>query len=167
MVRVQPLQSQIDIVVTYELTLLIFNTVWVVRATRVRVGVQVLKFAIKYRGDEMKKSCAYCGKIHDKKLICKAKYKSLTKTRDTKADKFRSSSAWQCKRLEIKQRDLFLCQICMHSVGLDINPYASRNISVHHIIRLQQDFDKRLNNDNLITLCEYHYKLQVISYRKR
>lgn len=106
----------------------------------------------------MKKSCTYCGKVHDKKIICKAKYKSLTRIRDTKADKFRSSSEWQCKRLEIKQRDLFLCQICMRLTGLDINPYSKQNVSVHHIIGLQQDFDKRLDNDNLITLCEYHHK---------
>jgi hypothetical protein len=30
---------------------------------------------------------------------------------------------------------------------------------VHHIIPLAEDYNKRLDNDNLITLCNYHHKL--------
>lgn len=106
----------------------------------------------------MKKACIYCGKIHDRKIICENKHKRLMKVRDTKGDKFRSSAEWQHKRREIKERDMYLCQVCIRSVGLDVNPYASTNTSVHHIISLQQDFNKRLDNDNLITLCAYHHK---------
>lgn len=109
----------------------------------------------------MKKACIYCGKIHDRKIICENKRKRLMRVRDvrnTKSDKFRSSAVWQHKRHEIKERDMYLCQVCIRSVGLDVNPYVSTNISVHHIISLQQDFNKRLDSDNLITLCAYHHR---------
>lgn len=107
----------------------------------------------------MKKACSYCGKVHNTNYICNSKKDKFIKGRSSKADKFRSSSAWQHKRSEIKKRDLYLCQVCMRSVGLNINPYSNKIISVHHIIGLQQNFNKRLDDDNLITLCEYHHKL--------
>lgn len=109
-------------------------------------------------GETVKKACIYCGKIHDRKIICGNKRKRLMKVRNTRADKFRSSAEWQHKRHEIKERDMYLCQVCIRSVGLDVNPYAKSNVSVHHIIALQQNFDKKLDNDNLITLCAYHHK---------
>ena len=31
--------------------------------------------------------------------------------------------------------------------------------SVHHIVKLSIDFDKKLDDDNLISLCRYHHEL--------
>lgn len=109
----------------------------------------------------MKRSCSYCGKIHALNYMCQAKAKRLmsTRIRNSEADKFRSTMLWQKKRTEIKERDLYLCQVCIRAVGVDINAYANRKVSVHHIIPLQQDFSRRLDNSNLITLCNYHHKL--------
>ncbi len=45
------------------------------------------------------------------------------------------------------------CRVCL-SAGV-VN---SRELSVHHIIGLLSDFDKRLDDDNLITLCRYHHE---------
>jgi hypothetical protein len=104
----------------------------------------------------LKKSCSYCGRIHDTKYICPAKRKMF---KSSQADKFRSTSAWQHKRDKVKQRDLYLCQVCVRAIGSDTNPYASRSVSVHHIIPLHEDFSRRLDDSNLITLCDYHHRL--------
>lgn len=94
----------------------------------------------------MLKSCAYCGRIHDSKHDCGRKPKRIKQP--TTHDRFRWSQAWQKKREEIKQRDLFLCQICRIN-----GRYVSEPLEVHHIIPLADDYDTRLDNDNLITLC--------------
>jgi 5-methylcytosine-specific restriction endonuclease McrA len=40
-------------------------------------------------------------------------------------------------------------------------------LSVHHITSLKEDFSKRLDNDNLITLCELcHRKAEVGAIKK-
>lgn len=93
--------------------------------------------------------------------MCPAKTKRLmtVHARNSEADKFRSTQLWQKKRTEIKERDLYLCQVCVRAVGVDINAYANRKVSVHHIVSLQQDFSRRLDDSNLITLCYYHHKL--------
>ena len=33
-----------------------------------------------------------------------------------------------------------------------------KDLQVHHIISLEEDYSKRLYSDNLITLCSYHHK---------
>lgn len=63
--------------------------------------------------------------------------------------KFRGSSQWKRKRAEILKRDHKTCRICGNKEGLQ----------VHHIYSLDTHWDLRLENDNLITLCnECHHK---------
>ena len=38
-----------------------------------------------------------------------------------------------------------------------VRQYNSRELSVHHITPLEEDFSKRLDDDNLITLCPSHH----------
>ena len=107
----------------------------------------------------MLKSCHYCGRIHDSKYDCGMKPKKIHK-KNTEVDRFRYTSAWQQKREEIKERDNYLCQIClrgMYDRGSRRLHYD--NLSVHHAIKLESDYEKRLDNDNLITLCELHHKM--------
>lgn len=98
----------------------------------------------------MLKSCPYCQRIHDSKIKCnsKIKYKKQNNKMTIK-DKFRSTSAWQKKREEIKERDYFLCRICLYNKKIN-----RLNLQVHHIESLQEDYNKRLDDDNLITLCQ-------------
>lgn len=105
----------------------------------------------------MLKSCSKCGRIHDHKFICEAKQHELNKK--TSAQKFRSSYAWYKKQKEIKQRDIYLCRVCLTNKYQTTTRYNSSNLSVHHIVPIQKDFEKRLDDDNLITLCSYHHKL--------
>lgn len=95
----------------------------------------------------MLRSCSYCGRIHKRSHECSAKPKSTKET--THIDRFRWSVLWRNKRTEIKERDLYLCQVCLHKYG----EYTTSNLEVHHIIPVAKAWGKRLDNDNLITLC--------------
>lgn len=107
----------------------------------------------------MLRSCQYCGRIHDTKVDCGKKPKKI-QVRNKPVDRFRYTSAWQQKREAIKQRDNYLCQLCVRRMF----DYGSRclnteNLSVHHAIKLEENYDKRLDDSNLITLCDTHHKM--------
>lgn len=101
------------------------------------------------------KSCRYCGKVHANE--CEMKPKRMKKGTD--ADSFRSRNIWAKKRKEIRTRDKELCQVCIRDLHNTVSKYNFKELSVHHIIPLQDDFDKRLDNLNLLTVCEYHHTL--------
>ncbi len=103
------------------------------------------------------KSCKYCCRIHDSKYNCGKQ--PVRKKHGNNKDKFRWTKVWQSKREEIKQRDLYLCQICIRNLFDTRNRYERDTLEVHHAISLEQDFDKRLDNDNLITLCARHHEM--------
>lgn len=108
---------------------------------------------------EMLRSCSYCGKIHDSKMICRKKSETLKNRQRKKTDdenKFRWSGAWKKKAIEIKERDKYLCQVCIRQSEIKYNPH---NLEVHHIVGLRNDYNKRLDNDNLITLCREHHEM--------
>lgn len=105
----------------------------------------------------MLKSCKYCMRIHDSKFDCGKKPKR--KKRFNNKNSFRSTNAWSIKRNEIRDRDSNLCQACMRKLDKTITQYTYDRLEVHHAISLEQDFDKRLDNDNLITLCEMHHEM--------
>lgn len=108
-------------------------------------------------------SCKYCGRIHDSKKWCPQKLeaiKSRQKNRKLKyIDTFRSSNTWRKKSIEIKERDKYCCQICIRKLYNPLRQFETENLEVHHILPLLLYFDKRLDNDILITLCRYHHEL--------
>lgn len=105
----------------------------------------------------MLKSCSYCGRIHDRNHLCE--HKPKRGKQGTDKDKFRSSRAWQRKRDEIRRRDLYLCQICVRQLYDTVRQYTYDELEVHHAISLEDDFNRRLDDDNLITLCERHHEM--------
>lgn len=105
----------------------------------------------------MLKSCKYCGRIHDGKFDCGKK--PVRKKQGNNKDRFRWTQAWQNKREEIKQRDKYLCQVCIRKLYDTYKQYNYGDLEVHHAIPLEEDFDKRLDNDNLITICEHHHEM--------
>ena len=106
----------------------------------------------------MLKSCKYCGRVHDRKYDCGKRPVKIYK-RTSAADRFRHTSAWQQKREEIKERDNYLCQICIRNLYDTKKIMNYENISVHHAEKLEENYEKRLDNDNLLTVCEQHHKL--------
>lgn len=113
----------------------------------------------------MLKACSYCGRLHDSKYMCpqketRIKERQTHKTEQGKQAKtFHNSKKWQDKREEIKARDNYCCQVCARGLHNPSRQYETEDISVHHIIPLVEDYEKRLDNNNLITLCSRHHEM--------
>ena len=111
------------------------------------------------------KTCSRCGVVNEDH-ICP--YKSYRKReKDSKADKFRKTKIWTKKSLEIRQRDKNLCIVCINNLYNTIFQYNYNKLEVHHITPINEDYNRRLDNDNLITLCNYHHKLAEEGYIPR
>ncbi|YBZ93409.1 HNH endonuclease [Bacillus sp. AK031] len=59
----------------------------------------------------------------------------------------------------IRARDKNLCQVCLLEQYNTQTKYNFNNIEVHHIEPLKENWDKRLEDTNLISLCAYHHKM--------
>jgi 5-methylcytosine-specific restriction enzyme A len=104
----------------------------------------------------MKVSCKYCGGIHDRGYVCSSK--PVRVKAKTHIDKFRSTYLWTKKSKEIRQRDKHLCQVCIRNIYDTTKQYTFDNLGVHHVYPVHSHWDKRLDNDNLLTVCEMHHK---------
>lgn len=111
----------------------------------------------------MLKSCQYCGGLHKQGEECNRKPKKIYHNKITddnrEIQKFRWSKQWQRKRESIKRRDNYLCVACLLGLKGTTKRLNTVGLSVHHITPLAVDFDKRLDDDNLITLCSLHHSM--------
>lgn len=98
----------------------------------------------------IKRICPRCGGYHELGEKC---YKNALPKKTTAADRFRQTNAWKKKAEDIKRRDLYMCLYCKEQ-----GRYTFNGLSVHHITPINEDYDKRLDDDNLITLCDEHHK---------
>ena len=99
------------------------------------------------------KSCAYCGRIHAKGFDC-GKLPHYGRQNGTTEQKFRRSTRWTNKSIQIRKRDHYICVYCMqHDKRI-----TTEGIEVHHIVPIHEDYDKRLDDDNLISLCREHHE---------
>jgi 5-methylcytosine-specific restriction endonuclease McrA len=103
------------------------------------------------------KSCQYCGGIHARAYQCPSKPKRIKEP--TYIDKFRWSRRWATKRKQINERDKYLCQVCIREHHHTQPKYNFTNIEVHHIIPIVENWNMRLEDDNLICLCSSHHKM--------
>lgn len=107
----------------------------------------------------MKKACKYCGKIHDRKYICDRKPPAFRgRNNPGREDVFRWSYDWKMKRIEIMKRDRYLCRACFNSLPGTVRRLNNEELSVHHIRPLRTNWEQRLDNGNLITLCRMHHE---------
>ncbi|WP_242224492.1 HNH endonuclease [Bacillus cereus group sp. BfR-BA-01380] len=100
-----------------------------------------------------KKPCAQplCAELTTDRY-CEKHKKKATKyydkhQRDSKATQFYKSTAWVKVREQVLLRDNYLCRHCISNgklVPADM---------VHHIHELKDDWLKRLDMDNLLSLC--------------
>ncbi len=124
----------------------------------------------------MKKSCAYCGRIHEYGEVCplkpKKKARSRRPDRSSTAVKFRSGRDWTAKAIAIKKRDKYMCRVCLdgkYPLKEDMvferkSPFGDMRIvfaelEVHHIEKISERYDLRLDESNLITLCRKHHQM--------
>jgi 5-methylcytosine-specific restriction endonuclease McrA len=108
----------------------------------------------------MLKSCKYCGGVHPVGYVCPKKPKRKKAHNNTyakdnyKVRLFRSSGEWTKKSKEVRNRDNNICQVCYRELyEYCTNKYNCTDVSVHHIEKISNNWDKRLDNYNLITLC--------------
>ncbi len=106
---------------------------------------------------EMLKSCKYCGRIHDEKTVCPMK--PQRKKKSGAIEKFRSSWVWKGKREEIKRRDNYICQICIRNLYDTERIINHKDTSVHHAIPMEEDSNRWLDDDNLLTVCSMHHSM--------
>ena len=109
------------------------------------------------RGRFIYKSCKYCGRVHDENYRCNKKPIKRKKTDDIV--RFRNSPRWQKKRKHIKERDNYLCQICVRELYGTKRKYNSDNLQVHHAAPINLSEDLKLDENNLITLCSMHHSM--------
>ena len=103
----------------------------------------------------MLKTCSVCGKIHDFNKVCKRQKPK----KKSEANKFRKTNKWTEKSRSIRQRDKYLCQVCITGKYDTNYRYTYKDLEVHHIVPLEEDYSKRLDSNNLITLCRYHHEM--------
>jgi 5-methylcytosine-specific restriction protein A len=100
-------------------------------------------------------SCSYCNRFHNRGVICPNRPKRRRSEIEANyINRFRSSKAWQDKRGEIRIRDKNLCRFCQKN-----GKYVFSRLSVHHIRPIAKAWHLRLENDNLITLCDVCHKM--------
>ena len=104
-------------------------------------------------GVSLLKSCKICGGMHPFGVRCPNRG-SNKKNYDRDEEKFRGSAAWKKKRELIRQRDGYMCRWCREKGYRNRDSFVLDRLSVHHIVPLAENFEKRLDDDNLITLCE-------------
>ncbi len=102
-------------------------------------------------------SCHFCGKIHAEGQICS--HKPTKRKKIDEAVQFRNSAAWHKKRQQIKQRDCYLCQICVRELYGTRRKYNYKDLQVHHAVPINSREELRLDDSNLITLCSTHHAM--------
>lgn len=60
---------------------------------------------------------------------------------------------------KIKERDNYLCQICIKELYGTKRKYNHENLQVHHAIPINSNKDLKLDESNLITLCYMHHAM--------
>ena len=110
----------------------------------------------------MLKSCPYCHRIHDSLYKCAAKTAVMRKRQNrltTDADRFRRTNAWTSKSMAVRERDNHMCLCCKAQlIGTD-RQIETVGLSVHHITPIEEDYELRLDETNLITVCKRHHEL--------
>ena len=114
-------------------------------------------FYLKMEAEQIQKSCKHCGRIHAEGYI--SSKKPIKRKRIDDAVRFRNSSEWNRKRLEIRARDNYLCQICIRELYGTRRKYNCEGLQVHHVVPINANEALRLDNSNLITLCSMHHAM--------
>ena len=115
-------------------------------------------------GEDMLKSCRYCGRVHDEHLICPPKQEALDKRarrargKDQENDHLRHTYRWQKIRDLVYHRDRCLCLCCLAELeGMTVK-YNTEHLEVHHIIPLHEEPASAFDMENLITVCRIHHE---------
>ena len=103
-------------------------------------------------------TCKYCGIVERGNHKCPYKPKAKPKE-NTEQRRFRNSQAWTKKAAEIKINAKYLCEVCMENKYNTLKQFNFDNLETHHIESLNENYERRLDNYNLIVLCQQHHKM--------
>lgn len=107
-------------------------------------------------------SCPYCGRIHDRSYDCGQKPSPRRHGRhdETRREtRFHHSATWTRTARSIQDRDRHLCRACLAGLDGTERRLTYEGLSVHHIAPLAEDWERRLDESNLITLCPMHHDM--------
>ena len=111
----------------------------------------------------MLRSCRYCGRVHDGKQKCPqredAERKRWMNRKHTDALQFRRTNMWTNKSIDIRTRDRYICLCCKAQLPGTVIQLNTKNLSVHHIVPIEEDYNMRLSDSNLITVCDVHHEM--------
>lgn len=82
----------------------------------------------------------------------------MRSAKNKKVYDFHRSHKWKEKSIVIRERDNYCCQVCIRGLHNHDRQYETDNISVHHIVPIAEDWDSRLDDSNLISLCSKHHE---------
>ena len=102
----------------------------------------------------MLKTCSHCGIVNDNH-VCPF---SKRKKKSTDAHNIRQTNKWHKKSIEIRERDNYLCRICLLELFDTKLKYNPNELEVHHIEPLEFSPDLAFEDDNLISLCRFHHE---------
>ena len=106
---------------------------------------------------QMMTVCPGCGELHP--LGTRSCKPSRPPKRETIANEIRKTHKWRTKSEQIRERDMYLCQVCLTNGYDTVQQYTYENLSVHHIIPLSENPNRSLDDNNLITVCDHRHKL--------
>lgn len=122
--------------------------------------IKILKKAMWYKM-QVKKRCGKMGcntLIHTYETHCEdhkgytnKQYNDFRNTYDKEYISFYKSTAWTKLRKVALRRDEWICQDCNAEGVITVAE------EVHHIIETKDDWSKRLDLNNLISLCRLHH----------
>jgi len=104
----------------------------------------------------MKTVCANCGRLHS---LDDGSCRPARPKPNTEAAAFRSTYQWTKTAKQIKERDQYLCQICILDLFDTFQQYNYRQLEVNHILPAEEYEALRLDWSNLLTMCVPHHKL--------
>lgn len=104
----------------------------------------------------MQKLCSNCGGLHD---FNEGRCQRGRVKPKTEADTFRRTRRWSNMSKRVRERDHYLCQICIIEAYDTYMQYNSAKLEVNHILPAEQYEALRLEPTNLITLCTTHHKM--------
>ncbi|MEX3621874.1 HNH endonuclease [Viridibacillus arvi] len=111
-------------------------------------------------------SCDMCkGKHKDRHKL----YDKYARNQDSKA--FYNSKEWKQLSNEIYNNQHGLCQMCLKEQmiitgSVDSNGKFKRNI-VDHKVPISEDWDKRLDKNNLWVLCQRHHNIKTAEDKRK
>ena len=61
--------------------------------------------------------------------------------------------------LMVRDRDKNMCLCCAAGMPKTSKQFNTEDLSVHHIVPIEEDYSQRLDGANLITVCGIHHEM--------